>query len=502
MYFPRLYPDELLYSGIARCRVHLGIGNHKTLLHMLFGDSKVAAITDLPTHLTALATSTGLDAEGLIEQHTLFPIYAHFIPPLRRDQLFKAMLASNQSTIGLAGASTSLIKWPAWLRYCPVCFEEMAARYGEPYWRRCWQIQGIDACPEHGCQLLDSPIPFRRAQRHEFHPASPLFLEKNISVRHSREEATALAKAAEQLLALGKVQSPGYGRWTHFYRQLATECGAKRGQQIKADVIWEKVLATHRREWLVENDLLVSTEPPPWLLASFRKHRKAFSAVQHLILWTSLRPDQAVGELIREANTHQVEVSQVQFVPSLESDAKAERNQQYRTRWQQALEQFGETKAARENGGQACYAWLYRHDRGWLLAVNQAKHRRQGNNSSVDWRKRDRALVRLLIRMGCDAQENLSLPRKSRSWFLRQLPHRASVEHHLEQLPLCRAFLDRYVESVGEYQIRRLTRVLLENVRAGISERRWELERRCGLDKTKMAPMTFSFIRAMGEWIE
>ena len=43
MYFPRLYPDELLYSGLARCRVHLGISNHKTLLHMAFGDSKVAA---------------------------------------------------------------------------------------------------------------------------------------------------------------------------------------------------------------------------------------------------------------------------------------------------------------------------------------------------------------------------------------------------------------------------------------------------------------------------
>ena len=24
MYFPRLYPDELIYSAVARCRVHLG----------------------------------------------------------------------------------------------------------------------------------------------------------------------------------------------------------------------------------------------------------------------------------------------------------------------------------------------------------------------------------------------------------------------------------------------------------------------------------------------
>ena len=117
MYFPRLYPDELLYSGIARCRVHLGIGSHKTLLHMLFGDSKVAAITDLPTHLTALANNTGLDAEGMILNHTLFPLYAPFIPPERRTDLFQAMLATNRPTIGLAGASTALVKWPDWLRY-------------------------------------------------------------------------------------------------------------------------------------------------------------------------------------------------------------------------------------------------------------------------------------------------------------------------------------------------------------------------------------------------
>ena len=248
MYFPRLYPDELLYSGIARCRVHLGIGNHKTLLHMLFGDSKVAAITDLPTHLTALANNTGLDAEGMILNHTLFPLYAPFIPPERRTDLFQAMLAPDRPTIGLSGASTALVKWPDWLRYCPICFEDMAARYGEPYWRGSWQIQGIDACPEHGCQLLNSPIPFRRAQRHEFHPASPLFLPRDLRVSPVGEEAIRLAKAAMQLLALEEVQSPGYGRWTNLYRYLATECGARRGRQVRAEVIWEKILASHRRD--------------------------------------------------------------------------------------------------------------------------------------------------------------------------------------------------------------------------------------------------------------
>lgn len=100
MYFPRLYPDELLYSGIARCRVHLGISNHKTLLHMAFGDSKVAAITDLPTHLAALANNTGLDTANVIMHHTLFPLYAPFIPAKR----FGGFVAHGRSRCGVKRA--------------------------------------------------------------------------------------------------------------------------------------------------------------------------------------------------------------------------------------------------------------------------------------------------------------------------------------------------------------------------------------------------------------
>ncbi|TNI68484.1 transposase, partial [Aeromonas salmonicida] len=145
MYFPRLYPDELLYSAIARCRVHLGIGSHKGLLAMLFGDTRVAAVTDLPSHLQSLAGNTGLDPETLVANHTLFPLYAPFIPKQRRFKLHQSMLAPDQpGSIGLAGASTALVKWPEWLRYCPLCFEEMVANLGEPYWRRCWQVQGVD----------------------------------------------------------------------------------------------------------------------------------------------------------------------------------------------------------------------------------------------------------------------------------------------------------------------------------------------------------------------
>ncbi|WP_050660549.1 TnsD family Tn7-like transposition protein [Gallaecimonas pentaromativorans] len=494
MYFPRPYPDELLYSAIARCRVHLGMGSHKGLLAMLFGDTRVAAVTDLPSHLQSLAGNTGLDAEELVANHTLFPLYAPFIPKERRLKLHQAMLAPDQpGALGLAGVSTALVKWPGQLRCCPLCFEEMVASYGEPYWRRCWQVQGVDACPEHGCLLWDSPLAFRRAQRHEFHAASPRLLPGGTKVVPAGKGAIRLAAGLSQLLVFQGRDSPGYGQWTSFYRRLASECGAMRGRQVRATVIWDLVLACHPREQLATNGLWAA-EPPPWLLALFRKHRKAFGCLQHLISWTSLRPGQRAGDIIDEA------CRQAELIRAQERQLPAEpaTRQRYRTFWKTALNAHGGAKAARESGGQANYAWLYRHDRDWLAAANKSSRRPQGNHSHVDWPGRDRMLVRRLVRMGESAADDLGLPRRSRNWFLRQLPHSVSVEHHLDQLPLCRAFLDRYAESVGEYQVRRLTRALLEDARAGGRSKRWQLARRCGLDKSRITPLAESFIEQVG----
>lgn len=493
MYFPRLYPDELLYSGIARCRIHLGISSHKTLLHMLFGDNNVTAITDLPTHLLALADNTGLDTADVIMRHTLFPLYAPFIPEQRRIDLFNAMLSSERSTIGLAGASTALVKWPEWLRYCPACFAVMAATLGEPYWKRSWQVRGVDACLEHGCQLLNSPIPYRRAQRHEFHPASPLFLPHVFVTEPASEESLKLAKAVTQLLALEETQSPGFGHWTNLYRRLAIEAGAGRGRQVKVNVIWEKVLEHHRKDWLAAHGLLTSCESPAWLVAMFRKHRKAFSALQHVVVWISLRPDQHAGEVILEATTSQTQGAHEK--PRHELSCDSNQRELNRALWLQALERYGGAKAARQNGGGARYAWLYRHDKTWLTAVNQSMCSRHGNHSHTDWRARDKKLVRKLLKISQASEDELSLPRKSRSWYLHQLPHRSSVENHIKQLPLCSRFLARYVESVDEYQIRRITRAILDDVRMGKASKRWELARRCGLENRRTSSLVSRFMR-------
>lgn len=501
MYFPRPYPDELLYSAIARCRVHLGLDSHKGLLSLLFSDTKVAAVTDLPTHLGALVSHVGeglhIDAERLARDHTLYPLYAHFIPHERQRRLLVSMVAGDiPGSLGLAGITTALIKWPPMLRYCPLCLAEMMREHGEFYWCRRWQAKGADACPTHRCVLLHSSVPFRRVARHEFLAASPNNCPEQGSPVSAEDGVISIAEGVRQLLGLPDLPAPNYCQWSYFYKRLATEHDARKGGQVRSDLLWERILKYHSKAWLMSSGLFQGTIPP-WFMAMFRKHRKAFSYLQHLVVWSALRPGVCVGTILGEARSLPPKVAVTAC--SQERSDKASKMQicQYRNQWIAALEQANEKSAkhARITGGQAVYAWLYRHDRDWLLVTNNKKHSKRGNHSQVDWVQRDRCLVRRLLSLESNICEELHMPRRSRNWYIGQLPHHASVERHIDRMPLCRAFLDRYVESVGEYQIRRLTRQIISDSLGGTSQRIWELERLCGLQKNRTTELTRRFIK-------
>jgi len=501
MYFPRLYPDELLYSGIARCRVHIGMCSHKRLLSILFSDTKVAAITDLPTHLAAMTQNTALNPADLIAHHTMFPLYAPFIPEDRRKALLASMIASDiPGTLGLAGMTTALLKWPPMLRYCPLCLPEMVGTYGEFYWHRKWQAKGVDVCLKHQCAVLSSTVPFRRLARHEFIPASPRTCQKQDSSEISDEGINSIADRVCQLLEVEDMGSPNYYQWSCWYQQLATECGARRGKQVRVELMWDPVTQLHSKAWLASNNLLGQTMPPPWFFAIFRKHRKAFSYLQHLVVWSTLRPESSVGEILRKVRSLPVKPVEAANPHECRDNPAQGRANLYRKKWLMALSQVngeGAKSARMAGGGQAIYAWLYRHDKDWLIATNRKRWRNLGNHSQVNWAARDRALVRQLIRIEATSSEDLSLPRKSRNWYLGQLPHHSSVESHLGSMPLCHAFLSRYAETIAEYQIRRLTRQMITDALSGTSQKRWQLERNCGLQKNRLTDLASDFLRRL-----
>ena len=98
--FPRLLPDELFYSAIARYQWMLGLPSTIALRGELFDNkSSTAATTDLPSRLrffvSRLPQPAALTDTDLLMGHTTYPYYAPFVTETRRRVARTGILTGN-----------------------------------------------------------------------------------------------------------------------------------------------------------------------------------------------------------------------------------------------------------------------------------------------------------------------------------------------------------------------------------------------------------------------
>ena len=83
-FFPTPYPDEILYSVLARYSVRCGITSHQTIMESIFGKRSSRAVMELPFNLNALISNLPVNcpytADDLIYNHTLYPFFTAFLP--------------------------------------------------------------------------------------------------------------------------------------------------------------------------------------------------------------------------------------------------------------------------------------------------------------------------------------------------------------------------------------------------------------------------------------
>lgn len=164
-YFPDPNPDESFYSLCARFSDIMSYPAKDGAMRELFGldgtgATGMGALAILPTHLDRfigrLPSYSHYSTEELINNHTLFPLYAPFLPAKQRNKLWEAMRGDTQiPTRQLAGIR---IPFPSWLRYCPLCVEEERKSLGECYWHRLFQVTGVEVCPTHQVFLQNSAV--------------------------------------------------------------------------------------------------------------------------------------------------------------------------------------------------------------------------------------------------------------------------------------------------------------------------------------------------------
>ncbi|WP_244369541.1 TniQ family protein [Pseudoalteromonas xiamenensis] len=250
---PVPYPDELLYSVIARYGVHAGITSPKQLLDEVFQDRHIIASVALQGHLAQISAhyqgNADLTPYRLLQGHTLYPLYSPFVLPNIAAQAKHELLTDCKHSAEVQlGKAASKVKSPHYLRYCPLCVTEQVARFGEPFWTRRWQLPGLSVCAEHGVQLINSPVLISEAHRHQFIALSPHAL-LHSTTSFTSHKTTLLAEYAQQLLNLSE-QNIHPLQWSYFYHHLAYQLGFVRGKQVEHDLIAQLVLGYWGRHTL------------------------------------------------------------------------------------------------------------------------------------------------------------------------------------------------------------------------------------------------------------
>ncbi|MBE8555599.1 TnsD family Tn7-like transposition protein [Vibrio sp. OPT24] len=487
--FPVPYPDELIYSLVARAGIRSAITSSKQLIDEVYGDRKVIATIDLPSHLSSISElliNTGrFDVQQLIYEHTMFPIYAPFVDESIRIRAMERMEHCARGSVHLMlGSPASIVKTSDNFRVCPACIAEQKKKYGESYWSRLWFLPSLTYCPEHG--VLSQSTTSYHGSRHTYHACDRIQCQPFLCNDQNRtaQQFAYLASKAQQVMHLPAQCSPTQHQWSLFYNHLAHDFGCGKGtKQIAHDKIADLIVSK-----IVTPELTINSDRDThWLRTIFRHHRKAFSYLQHLTVWSAFIPEMSASEIIKEVKSKgKVTIT----LPKDNAHLVPNPSEEKRELWRNLIGKTSIKKARKLPGGGALYSWLYRNDRDWLLAFNQA-HQSQSHvrQKKVDWRVRDRSLTKQLIRVVERLDTAIDGPRRSKNFLLKQLDDYGSVSKKLNLLPLLSFALNKYQESVFEFQARRLTMAVIANSQTGSGISRWQLMRSASLPKEKIMPV-------------
>ncbi|WP_308388902.1 TnsD family Tn7-like transposition protein [Acidithiobacillus sp. AMEEHan] len=290
-YFPRVYPDELLYSVLARYHRHTCSQSPKQTIQDLFGATGVKANVALQSRIAALCQNIpadrGLDPEKLIKETTLLPYYVAFATEeVTKFAISQLTDGHAESVFARLGIAASVISAPDSLRYCPVCLSEMQRQYGEWYWRRSHQLPGVLLCPDHKVFLVDSSMVPNGENQHAFIACS-LQNCKLLALAKSWEcepqGMTLLQDIADRSASLlaAALKHEECRDWGVYYLAAVRNRGFAKGKQRVDQASFREAFS---RFFAPIANVVPQAFNGDWPVAMVRKHRKAFHPLQHILL--------------------------------------------------------------------------------------------------------------------------------------------------------------------------------------------------------------------------
>ena len=298
-YFPQPYDDELWYSVCSRFSEQMRFGTETGVMLALYGRRHAIATVDLPHRLQSVSSQLPpghpCTVGNIIDHHTFLPYYGPFLTNTSYRTVRRLMEDGTKPSVRVrCGACTNRVRPPKYFRSCPGCDRENRRIDGETYWRRLFQLPGVEVCTIHNVFLEPSdirldPLP----NRHKYFSANSARL---VSVAHpvDRKDPAQivlmkLAGDIEWLLRQDRL-NPGLEVLHARYGQVLTERGfATKAGSLRMAEIRRKILLRygHTLLQLLQSDL-PDDKGDGWLGHLLRKPSTAVAPLRHLLLLRAL----------------------------------------------------------------------------------------------------------------------------------------------------------------------------------------------------------------------
>ena len=166
-FFTDPYPDELIYSAVARYHFYSGNIDCKDTLKEVFQNRSVIPSVEIGSHFSVLVEQLGpnYSVENLVANHTIYPYYAPFLSKQRQQELLQDVQGDGKGLYTRLGMVAGGICKKDGLYYCPECATSDIEQHGEPYIHREHQLQGVDFCAHHELKLKKYPVDFSKQSR-------------------------------------------------------------------------------------------------------------------------------------------------------------------------------------------------------------------------------------------------------------------------------------------------------------------------------------------------
>ena len=493
--FPELYPDELLYSAIARYHVRAGNIDSKNTLRDLYNKDTITAMIEMTSNLETLVNKLPYPVytiDQLIKNNTMYSYFTSFMSGEKSNKIYECMKGDYGSKIyNYIGIGNKVMRLNRYLRFCPLCYEEDIKKYGETYWHRLHQVAELDYCIDHKCKLINSKVSVRSKNKQEFVNAH-LELEKYNIEGLVREQAAAplinnddikdkACIVGEDILYLMENKLKHYE--LNYFRNIYIERLREIGLADNREVFQDELLIRFKSYWGEEflssiNCDFDSSKISNWVTTITRKHRKGFQPIQHILFIRFLGLD--LERIFNGSITRSTNCSRKNNIYKT-----IEEKQEYRNRWMLLMKEYPNySKTALRDMNRSIYRWLHMYDNEWLKK-NSPKKKTGRKVNSVDWEKRDKEVLDRLKKAVEELKSSEGKPvRVTMTKLGKMINSETLLQKHIDKLPRSKSFIEDEVESIEEFQKRRIEWAEKEIEKEDRVYSKWDILRKAGISKS------------------